>query len=377
MIFKNGFQCEYQQMAGGCHAFFWKEAFEEAKAKVLELRSSIPEVYRLVRLVEDREELAALKVPHAIGAIVQSNAASLSGYKLVTSILSSLLEKNAINLQTNTPVTAVRKSYGGWVIESPRGEIKATQILFTTNAYTGHLLPQFRKLIVPIQAQMSASVPPGPIEPSLYSYYFVGAVQNSEKQVSEDYLIQRPVDQGGEWMYGGGRVLAKNLGVDQEQDDYNDDRVVKYLKTSLGYVLDLGDKEHGKDSQLDYKAFWTGIYGQSVDGHPWVGAVPDMPGIFVCGGYSGHGMPNAALCAEHVASTMACTFDELKAYPSMGSAESRLKRARFQELVEMYQKRVDEIPSSYVITRARMEAATKLETDGFDKIKAAHALDAY
>lgn len=362
LILKHGIQCEYQQMAGGVHAFFWKEAFDKAKLRAQELQKTLPELYRLVRVIEKPEHLAALKIPHAVGAIVQSNAASLSGYKLVTSMFANFLGNDAINLQTTTPVMAlVAASDGRWNVETHRGSIRASQVLLTTNAYTGHLLPQFRDLIVPIQAQMSAFVPSSPIEPTLYSYYFIGAVRTASKQVSEDYLIQRPVKQGGEWMYGGGRILAKNGGVNQPDDSYNDDKTVKYLKTSLDYLLDLGDKKDGEDSQLDYKAFWTGIYGQSTDGRPWVGAIPNMPGVFLCGGYSGHGMPNAALCAEHVAKLMTLVRD------GEDVEEARRNAARNGE-----------IPLSYTITAERMKAARKLEgVDGFDMIKDSHVLDVY
>lgn len=351
-------------MAGGCHTFFWKEAFEEAKAKVSELQTMLPELFRLVRVIEKPEHLAALKIPHAIGAIVQSNAASLSGYKLVHSIFNDLLQGDSLNLQTRTPVKSIqRSSDGSWSVKTSRGGIRTKQVLLTTNAYTGHLLPKFRKLIIPIQAQMSASIPPSPIEPSLYSYYFIGAAKNASNQISEDYLIQRPIDQGGEWMYGGGRVLAKNRAVDVSDDSYNDDGAVKYLQSSLDYVLDVGEKKDGQDSLLDYKAFWTGIYGQSVDGSPWVGPVPDMPGVFVCGGYSGHGMPNAALCAEHVAAVM-------HGAGLRGEGESeRLQREALRK---------GDIPSSYIITPERMEAANKIGVvEGFDTINELHALDAY
>jgi glycine/D-amino acid oxidase-like deaminating enzyme len=79
---------------------------------------------------------------------------------------------------------------------------------------------------------------------------------------------------------------------------------------------------------------WTGIMGYSRDAHPWVGQVPALlggdpeddgssssaavggagaggaggagvrPGLFMAAGYTGHGMPNAALCGKAAAELM-------------------------------------------------------------------------
>ena len=43
---------------------------------------------------------------------------------------------------------------------------------------------------------------------------------------------------------------------------------------------------------------WAGIMGFSRDGLPLVGAVPGADGVFVCGGYAGHGMGFAVHAAR-------------------------------------------------------------------------------
>ncbi|KAF3357928.1 hypothetical protein VdG1_05593 [Verticillium dahliae VDG1] len=53
---------------------------------------------------------------------------------------------------------------------------------------------------------------------------------------------------------------------------------------------------------------WTGIMGYSRDFLPWVGEVPKAlggdTGLWVAAGYTGHGMPRAALCAKAVVGMM-------------------------------------------------------------------------
>ncbi|OAL38147.1 hypothetical protein AYO20_02599 [Fonsecaea nubica] len=401
---------------------------------------------KLARVVEDPAELEALglKVDSgAVGAIVQSVAASLSPYKLCVGLWSGLLErfeqgrgqgqnakpevgrdgrgkggrvtearvsKRTLNLQTDTPVTALERVHGddndndngthGWILHTPRGNVHARTVILATNAYTSHLLPDFAPLIRPVQAQMSALVPPPPPPPSLslargeyhnisgdgtanghpnandeaetcdknsdtprplipMSYGFVGV--GDMDRVMSDYLVQNPYDhhhhhhhhhsdghgdgdsgrdrQGGHLMFGGGRHLALHHGEGVWDDDFVDKRVERYLR-GLSERLHLNpslnskvksnhsthqdrtrvatDDETGTESSLSpspshththshgddllpLAASWTGIIGHSSDGHPWIGPVPDHPGVFVCAGYTGHGMTNAPLCGRDVA----------------------------------------------------------------------------
>jgi glycine/D-amino acid oxidase-like deaminating enzyme len=56
--------------------------------------------------------------------------------------------------------------------------------------------------------------------------------------------------------------------------------------------------------------------GYSRDGHPWVGAVDENlgggQGLWVCGGFTGHGMPNTWLCgAASAGLVMGKTTDEV------------------------------------------------------------------
>jgi len=52
-------------------------------------------------------------------------------------------------------------------------------------------------------------------------------------------------------------------------------------------------------SGLDIRKSWAGLYEVTPDHHSVVGAVPGVPGFFVCSGFSGHGVmhaPAAGVC---------------------------------------------------------------------------------
>jgi len=277
---------------------------EEAKQEVAELQRRDPEMGASVRVVEDKEELSTLKIPTAVGAVVQARAAKLSPYKLVTWILEHLIKTSGLNVQTSTPVLSLSPSRDSasspsWSINTSRGAILSRHVLLTTNGYTTYLLPQFQSLIVPVRGEMSALNTPAPLmlQPLRHTYGFIGI--SGQHRIQDDYLVQRPVSftghEGGELMFGGGRSKARYEGVNVDNDDAIDPPAAEYLRTKLPEVLDTGGNANDAiDSsingrELSAKKEWTGIMGFSRDGHPWVGAVPDAPGLWLAAAYTGSG----------------------------------------------------------------------------------------
>ncbi|MCJ1296078.1 hypothetical protein MMC34_007643 [Xylographa carneopallida] len=320
LVRKHDIPCEWQRMpGGGCHAYFSQMYFEEAKSEVENLKQSDSNMGDTVRVVEDKKDLSILKIPTAVGAVIQSRAAKLSPYKLVSWILEDLVKNSRLNLQTSTPVVSLTPSKAStsssmskWTVQTPRGIVLACHVLITTNGYTSYLLPQFRSIIVPVRGEMSALRTPSPLlQQSLnHTYAFIGTV--GQDRIQDDYLVQRPISPngkgGGELMFGGGRTKAFHKGVNVDSDDTIDDPAAEYLRTKLPQVLDVGvfaglsAVSNGQVVELPAKKEWTGIMGFSRDGHPWVGAVPGSPGLWLSGAYTGSGMPNAALSSQHAAS---------------------------------------------------------------------------
>lgn len=116
----------------------------------------------------------------------------------------------------------------------------------------------------------------------------------------DDYLIQRPYakEGGGELMFGGGRSYAKQAGVGVSDDSSIDPPAAQYLRRQLNIILDI--KPENEELEATYE--WSGIMGYSRDHRPWVGAVSEElgggKGLWVCAGFSGHGMPNTCLSGK-------------------------------------------------------------------------------
>ncbi|CAG8949954.1 hypothetical protein HYFRA_00004286 [Hymenoscyphus fraxineus] len=318
MIEENGIECEWKSVRG-CHAYSDVNMFEKDIKHLEVLQQDAPDLAKQVTVVTKEStnpSLEDLRVSTAVGAFVQENAASLWPYKLVCWMLENLLfnSEAKLNLQTKTPVTRLQKVQdGSWIVHTDRGMIAAKKVLLTTNAYTSHLLPQFSDLIVPVQGEMSALLPPSAMSPKSsmhkplqHSYGFMG-YDNAMMIYTSDYLVQRPfsssssdVERGGELMFGGGRQLGAQAGIGISDDSFISEPVASYLRRELVSALDLQTGPEVSELEATYE--WSGIMGYSRDGRPWVGEVSEElgggEGLFLCAGFTGHGMPNACLSAK-------------------------------------------------------------------------------
>jgi glycine/D-amino acid oxidase-like deaminating enzyme len=303
--------------------------------------------------------LSDLRIPDAVGAIVQSHAASLWPYKLVAWILEDLLRRFALgqneqaptfNLQTNTPVTHLQRlsnSTSSWIVHTPNGQIAARQVLLASNAYTSHLLPEFSDLIVPVRGQVTALLPPNGPPPELeHSYVFLALPEDEPSQ--DDYLVQRPSP--GHLILGGGRSKGTERGVGMSRDDELDPVVGNHLRASLCKAMDLstGRKDVSKtaDDELEARYEWTGIMGYSRDHSPWVGQVTENlgggPGLWVCAGFTGHGMPRTALCARAASQMMGGTRrDGLDLPPEFYVTDDRVEKSRQKDEVRIADEKND------------------------------------
>ncbi len=88
--------------------------------------------------------------------------------------------------------------------------------------------------------------------------------------------------------YGGSQMLvSEGIAGETLAEPNNEQGVV-----SMDYVLDVGAQvaeRFPSYETADLASSWTGVYDVTPDWNPVLGRVPDMQGLIVAYGFSGHG----------------------------------------------------------------------------------------
>ncbi|OKL63284.1 hypothetical protein UA08_01860 [Talaromyces atroroseus] len=228
---------------------------------------------------------------------------SLWPYKFILGLLRKVLEYGGdkINVQTTTPVTSVSSSSAtSHTITTPRGTIKAKQVVYTTNAYTSGILPEYAPAIIPARGIVShIDVPDAQKPPPHLSYTYVVCPHES---TGVDYMIVRP---DGSIVVGGAHQIHANPSRKPEDNTewYRNSDDSTLIESTKGYFEGYMQKyfRGWEDSGAHVKELWTGIMGYSSDSAPHVGQVPSRPGQYISAGFTGHGMPVIFLTTKGLA----------------------------------------------------------------------------
>jgi gamma-glutamylputrescine oxidase len=193
----------------------------------------------------------------------------------------ALASGHAERISEQLNVTAVEATGSAVRVDTSAGECIADTVILATNAGTSALLPDLD--IVPMRGQMLAT------------------------EAIPTHIAERPVyaDRGYRYwrQLGDGRLIlggCRDRAVAEESTDRE-----SISETIQGH-LDAELQRLGVSAPVTHR--WAGIMGFTPDHLPLVGAVSGHTGVFVCGGYSGHGMGFAVhatrvLCDHIVAGT--------------------------------------------------------------------------
>jgi gamma-glutamylputrescine oxidase len=156
-------------------------------------------------------------------------------------------------------------------------EAAADTVVVATDGYPSGLLGELEGLIVPTRGQVIATEP---IEEMLFEVPHYG-------RHGFDYWHQR-LD---------GRIVAGGFRDVSLDTEFTADEVTTSVVQD---ALERFVEEHiGRPLRVDYR--WAGIFGMVFDFRPVVGLVPGEAGIWVAGGYSGHGNVLGFACGRLVA----------------------------------------------------------------------------
>ena len=163
----------------------------------------------------------------------------------------------------------------------------APVVVVATDGYPSGLLGELEGLIVPTRGQVIATEP---IEERWFEVPHYG-------RHGFDYWHQTP----------DGRIVAGGFRDQSLESEFTAvEETTPIVQGALdSFVSDLA----GRTLRIDYR--WAGIFGLVLDFLPVVGPVPGQPGVWVAGGYSGHGNVLGFLCGELVADAILGDRDQL------------------------------------------------------------------
>lgn len=189
------------------------------------------------------------------------------GYIHPVKLLAEILKKINVHIHEQTEVKAVNKKNGYFIISTDQGDLEASQVVITVNAYLPLVNPKFSSLIVPGRGQILLTKPLQP---------FVKGPCYLTKHLC--YFRQLPT---GELLIGGFRNLAS-----ETEKTHIDDTTAIIQNALFDFV-----KQHFRlGTQAEIARQWAGIMGYSPDGQMLIGSTSDAPSLHYLAGCSGHGM---------------------------------------------------------------------------------------
>jgi glycine/D-amino acid oxidase-like deaminating enzyme len=146
-------------------------------------------------------------------------------------------------------------------------------VILATNAYTPQIVPSVK--IQPTRAQMLATAPESKSITDMPVY----------SQFGYRYWRQLP---GGEVLLGGWRDTS--LETEKTYDDEPTPEIEQHLDRAI--------RDLGVTSEVTHR--WAGTMGFTESGLPMAGPLEAMPYVYICAGFTGHGMGFAFMTAKHV-----------------------------------------------------------------------------
>jgi glycine/D-amino acid oxidase-like deaminating enzyme len=165
-------------------------------------------------------------------------------------------------------------------VVTERGRVSARHVIVAADGALPALAPEYAGRVRARRLHMVAIEPlPPALDRLVYARW------------GHEYLQQLP----------DGRVLAGGFADVDGERSYTDsedgeplvwERVHRYLREELGLEAEVTHR-------------WAGVVGYTDDRLPYAGEVPGRPGLYVAGGYSGHGNVPGYMCGRDIADAIA------------------------------------------------------------------------
>jgi gamma-glutamylputrescine oxidase len=275
---EEGIQCDYQEPG------IIRLALTEQQREHLSEEASAIQADGFSAHFIDREQVQSfIKTPishEILGGQFVPDQGIVHSAKLVQGLLLAALRRGA--QAYHTEVLHLSSHDHHISIHTSTGSLTARTAIVATNIWISHLFPQLKDIIIPWREQMLAYAP---IEP-------VFTTGISADLNTAEYWRQTP---DGTILIGGcGNVEEeKSLGSWESQPTAKVQHAIEQIIPRLFPKL----------PPLQVTQRWAGLLDCTADNFPIVDQIPEMPGVYMVAGFSGHGMPFAMRFGQLLAAT--------------------------------------------------------------------------
>ena len=193
-------------------------------------------------------------------------------------------------LHTRTPVQALARRDGSWMIDTGRGGLRADNVVIATNAYTGDLWPGLRESVIPMRGHGFVTEP-------------------LSDNVRHTILPERQSLTDTRQLYSGVRMLpdgrlhasahGPSFGAEPRADWRRVDARIRRLFPQLGAVK--------------WQQAWSGWVAMTTDHFPRLHEL--APGLYAGLGYNGRGIAAATMMGRDLAALVRGARDEATVFP--------------------------------------------------------------
>ena len=107
----------------------------------------------------DRAETAALTGTDIYaGGYLDAGGGGLNPMSLARG-LAEAAQRAGARVHTHSPATAITREDGGWRVTTPHGTVCAAQVITATGVYSGPLIPELQRSMLPVQSIQIATAP--------------------------------------------------------------------------------------------------------------------------------------------------------------------------------------------------------------------------
>ena len=184
--------------------------------------------------------------------------------------ISETLKKQGVSVFEKTPVIDIQSSgmENNLEIHLEKGKVDCAMAILATNGYTQYIVPELKDYIVPVIGQAFVTEP---VQKSMFREVIYA-------NFGYEYWRQLPDNR---IMVGGFREHAKKQII-----DISDHIDLELLDGLHDYFTNIFTEARN----VCMTHAWSGIMGFSKDGFPILGATSAYPNLFICGGFTGHGL---------------------------------------------------------------------------------------